>query len=127
MDWALAHFVYDRPHIKYLLIEHQSLGAHTDIIQFQHGGSKVYRWTHVGAQPLGFHINPQCGQCYRLKTKTPKPTQEKSGINHSAIVIRCTACKSQNMYAFPAGWDWVDNRPVKGEERGAWIVCDEIQ
>lgn len=120
MDWTLMHFVYDRPHIKYFLMEHQSLGAHADIIQFEAGNTKTYRWTHVGVRPLGIGINQQCGQCNRLRTKKPKESQD-----HSEIVSTCTECKSQVTYTMLDGWKWVDRCPAKADDRGAWIVKEE--
>jgi hypothetical protein len=73
----------------------------------------------VGARPLGFGLIPQCG-CKRLKTRTPKPT-----ANHSEVTIRCSVCKSQATFTLPSGWEWVHSPPSKGDERGAWLVCDE--
>ena len=116
MDWALSHFVFDRLKIEHLLHEHQALGAHTDIVQFESGDMKRFRWTHPGAWPLGYGINPQCGSCKRLKTKAPKPGAD------STIVIRCSHCKSETLFTFPPKWKWVKGPPPKDDERGAWLV-----
>jgi hypothetical protein len=125
MDWGLNHFVFDRPNIQQFLLEHQAIGAHTDVVQFRPGNIKTFKWTHVGARPLGFGINPQCG-CKRLKTKTPKPTEDHSGINYSEVIIRCSVCKAQDVLTIPAGWKWVHSSPSKGDERGAWLVHEEM-
>jgi hypothetical protein len=121
MDWALSHFVFDRPKVEYLLREHQALGAHTDIVQFKSGDTKKFRWTHPGARPLGYGINPQCQSCKQLKTKVPKPNTD-----HSQIVIRCSHCKSETFFALPPNWNWVNGPPSKGDERGAWLVQTEL-
>jgi hypothetical protein len=122
MDWGLNHFLFDRPKIQQFLLEHQAIGAHTDIVQFQHSITKTFRWTHVGARPLGFSTNPQCGACNRLKTKTAKPNED-----HSEIIHRCSVCKSQFVFTFPCGWKWVHGLPSKGDERGAWLVFEESE
>ena len=120
MDWGLNHFLFDRSKIEQFLLEHQAIGAHTDIVQFQQGVTKTFRWTHVGARPLGFGTNPQCGTCKRLKTKNAKPNED-----HSEIIHRCSVCKSQLVFTFPHGWKWVQGPPSKGDERGAWLVFEE--
>jgi hypothetical protein len=122
MDWGLNHFLFDRPNIQHFLLDHQAIGAHTDIVQFEHGIIKTFKWTHVGARPLGFSTNPQCGTCKCLKTKTAKPNED-----HSEITVRCSVCKSQSIFIFPQGWKWVHGPPSKKDERGAWLVFEEVQ
>ncbi len=122
MDWGLNHFIFDRPKIERFLLDHQAIGAHTDIVQFQHSKTNTFRWTHAGARPMGFGTNPQCVVCHRLKTKTAKPNED-----HSEIVHRCSACKSEMVFKFPSGWKWVHGPPSKGDERGAWLVFEEFE
>ncbi len=71
---------------------------------------------------MGFGTNPQCVVCHRLKTKTAKPNED-----HSEIVHRCSACKSEMVFKFPSGWKWVHGPPSKGDERGAWLVFEEFE
>jgi hypothetical protein len=119
MDWALNHFVFDRQKLEGFLREHQSLGAHTDIIQFQSGTTTTFRWTHPGARPFGNNINKQCPGCGRLKTRSPNldPTGSK-------IRLVCSVCRYYgDTYVFPAGWVWAHSAPVKGDGgQGAWLV-----
>ena len=121
MDWGLSHFVFDRPKIKYLLREHQALGAHTDILQFQSGKIRTFRWTHPGSRPLGHGINPQCNDCKRLKMRVPKPNAD-----HSQITFHCSACKSKTIFDHPSGWKWVNGPPLKGDEQGAWLFNEVV-
>ena len=114
MDWALNHFVFDRKEIKYILGEHQSIGAHTDIYQFQAGGVKIYRWTHP-IRPFGTSTNRQCAGCSRLGTLRPNVTPTE-------ILLKCNKCKDENRYTFPAGWEWIDGPMSKSDKGGAWIV-----
>lgn len=121
------HFVFDQPNIEYFLREHQALGAHTDIIQFQSGKMTTFKWTHTGTRPLGFGINPQCPSCKRLKTNSPKANK-----NYSEIVLQCSECKATQVFTFPSGWKWMHGPPPTGkglkDERGAWLVqvLDEV-
>lgn len=125
MKWGLSHFVFDQRSIENLLLEHQNIGAHTDIVQFQSGKTHTFRWTHEGARPLGFGINPQCKECKRLKTKSSKHPQGQPKIDHSQICIRCSACQFEEVFTFPDGWKWVHQAASKRDERGAWIVRTE--
>jgi hypothetical protein len=121
MDWALSPFVFDRPKVEHLLCEHQALGAHTDIVQFKSGDTKRFRWTHPGSRPLGYGINSQCQSCKRLKTNVPKPKAD-----HSQIMIQCSQCKLETLFTLPPNWNWVNTPPLKGDERGAWLVQTEF-
>jgi hypothetical protein len=124
MDWAVSHFVFERQDLNNFLREHQSLGAHTDIIQFQSdiitkaNITTTFRWTHPGARPFGNDINKQCPGCNRLKTRSPN--LDASG---SRIRLQCSKCPYYDDYDFPAGWKWVHSAPVKGDGgQGAWLV-----
>ena len=111
MDLTLSHFVFGRPNLDGFLREHASLGAHTDIIEFQAGKTTTFRWTHPGSRPLGFPINKQCPNCNRLKTRVPKQND-----NGTSILVRCSACKHTVTYVLPAGWNWTHGPPVKGDQ-----------
>ena len=119
MDLAVNHFIFERGKLDGFLRDHQSLGAHTDIVQFQSGITTTFRWSHPGARPFGNDINKQCPGCKRLKTRSPN-------IDASGLRIRllCSVCKySGDPYVFPAGWGWVHSAPVKGDAgQGAWLV-----
>ncbi|KIM40990.1 hypothetical protein M413DRAFT_28089 [Hebeloma cylindrosporum] len=103
MDWAVSHFVFERLNISSFLSDHQSLGAHTDIVQFQPGNTTTFRWTHPSIRPFGIGISKQCpgDDCKRLKTRLPKK------------------CKDEAMYTLPEDWDWVDK--YKDDQGGAWL------
>jgi hypothetical protein len=119
MDWAVSHFVFKRPDLEGFLCDHQSLGAHTDIIQFKSGSTTTFRWTHPGARPFGNNINKQCPSCRQLKTRSPN--LDATGLR---IRLTCSVCKYYgDPYEFPAGWKWVQSAPVKGDGgQGAWLV-----
>ena len=93
MDLALSHFIFDRPKIENILHDHQNIGAHTDIVQFQAGIVTTFRWTHPGARPLGFGVYNQCLNCKRLKTQTAKPNDD-----HSKILLKCRECKAEFVF-----------------------------
>lgn len=120
MDLALSHFIFDRPKIENILHDHQNIGAHTDIVQFQASIVTTFRWTHPGARPLGYGIHNQCTNCKGLKTRSAKPNED-----HSRIVLRCRVCKYEIVYNLPEGWGWVRSPPAKGDVRGAWLVLTE--
>lgn len=106
-----------------ILREQQELGAHTDVIEFQKGKISTFRWTHPGARPMGVPVTKQCRSCHRLKTMAPIVSQD--GLK---ITLRCSECRAEQIYDFPSGWKWVSYPPVKGDERGAWIVrVDETE
>ena len=120
MDLALNHFVFDRPGLQGFLRDHQALGAHTDIIQFQPGQTMTYRWTHPGARPLGFNIHKQCPNCQRLKTRVPTINRDGS------ITLQCSGCTKEVTYNLPHGWEWLLNVPKKGDQgQGAWLIYKE--
>jgi len=120
MDWALNHFILDRPKLEGFLCDHQGLGAHTNIIQFQLNITMSFKWTHPGACPFGVDINKQCPNCQRLKTRTPRINVD------SSICLRCSGCKKEVMYNLPNDWKWVHNAPVKGDQgQGAWLFHTE--
>ena len=60
MDLALNQFVLDRINFVHAICEQQALGAHTDVIVFQPGSVKTYRWAHPGARPMGNSTSNQC-------------------------------------------------------------------
>jgi len=119
MDLALNQFVLDRINFINVIREHQALGAHTDIIVFQFDGISTYRWTHPGARPMGNSTSNQCPGCHRLKTPSPK----KDNDNRFSSVLRCSACGLEQTFNVPDGFKWCHGEsPVKGGERGAWMV-----
>lgn len=121
MDLTLSHFVFERPKLDGFIRDHASLGAHTDIIEFQPGKTTIFRWTHPGARPLGCPVNKQCPNCDRLKTRTPK-----SNADGSSIAFRCTVCLHEDTYTLPSGWNWIHGPPVKGDQgQGAWLYYTE--
>lgn len=117
MDLALHNFVYDRPNLSNILRDHQDLGAHTNIIDFQPGRISTFMWIHAGLRPMGVGISKQCLDCKRFKTLHPTVNSE-----YSEIDITCSACDKSRKFTFPAGWKWTQKPPVKGDERGAWLV-----
>lgn len=119
-DLALFHFVFDQRHLQNFLLKQQAISVHTDIIQFQTSSIKTFKWTHVGARPLGFGVNLQCGFCKRLKTKKPEPAKD-----HSKIDIRCLNCQDITSFSLTPGWKWVQGPPSKKDDRGAWLVSKE--
>jgi hypothetical protein len=120
MDWAVNHFIFERPTLNGFLRDHQALGAHTDIIQFQPGKTTTFKWTHPGARPFGIDINKQCPDCQRLKTRSPKINVDGS------ICLRCSGCRKEVKYELPRGWTWLHNPPVKGDQgQGTWLVHTE--
>lgn len=119
MDWALYHFIYERLSLSSFLNDHQTLGAHTDIIQFEQKKTTTFRWAHPGTRPFGVGITKQCPNpdCNRLKTLSPKASEDGMTIH-----LRCSVCKYEATYMFPAGWAWVDGPTVKGDHgQGAWL------
>jgi len=124
MDWALSHFIHERRSLSTFLMDHQTLGAHTDIIQFQNKMTTTFRWTHPGIRPFGESVvTRQCpnGECNRLKMVSP--TVSRNGMN---IRLQCEVCHEEATYTFPTDWAWVDGAPVKGDHgQGAWLVHKE--
>jgi hypothetical protein len=121
MDFALQYFIYDRTNLFPILRGQQELGAHTDVIEFQPGKISTFRWTHHGSRPMGFGIVDQCAGCHYLKTLKPIVIE-----NGAQISLKCSNCKKNTTYRLPSGWEWINNPPVKGDERGAWIVRIEL-
>jgi hypothetical protein len=120
MEIGLQHFIYNRRNLEPILRGQQELGAHTDVVEFQQNKISTFKWTHHGTRPMGFGFLNQCSVCHHLQTL--KPTVNK---DHTQIVMKCSICIKTTTYDFPHGWNWVNNPPVKGDERGAWIVYVE--
>jgi len=121
MDWALSHFVFGRPKLDGFIREHASLGAHTDIIEFQPGETTIFRWSHPGARPVGFHISKQCPACGRLKTRKPMPNEDGT-----SVIFKCRVCRNRTIYTLPDGWNWTHGPAVMGDQgQGAWMHYTE--
>lgn len=117
MDLELQHFIYDRTNLVFILRGQQELGAHTDIIEFQSGKISTFRWTHHGSRPMGFGFVDQCSNCHHLGTLKPIVIQDDA-----EVALKCSNCKEKTVYKLTSGWKWVNKPPLKGDERGAWIV-----
>jgi len=117
MDIAIQFFIYGRTNLASILRCQQELGAHTDIIEFQPKKTSTFRWTHHGSRPMGFGIVDQCASCHHLKTLKPIVIEDDA-----QIVLKCSNCKNSTTYRLPSEWKWVDKPPLKGDERGAWVV-----
>ena len=115
MDWAVSQFVFERTKLTSFLSDHQTLGAHTDIIQYQPGITTYFRWTHPGMHPFGFGVSKQC-PCKRLKTRTRKRSSTENQIS-----LQCSQCKHEVSFQLDNTWTWSDG---KGNE-GAWLVLTE--
>ena len=102
MDLALNQFVLDRINFVHAICEQQALGAHTDVIVFQPGSVKTYRWAHPGARPMGNSTSNQCPKCHRLKTLSPK----KSNESKSSSTLKYSACGWEQAYNIPNGFEW---------------------
>lgn len=120
MDIVIQHFIYNRNNIDSILRGHHELGAHTDVLDFRSDKLLTFRWTHHGARPLGFEFVNQCAACLRLKTLKPTAFDKDT-----RVVLECSVCKKKTTYTFPRGWSWTHGPPIKGDARGAWIVCVE--
>ena len=115
MEIGLQHF--NRRNLEPILRGQQELGAHTDVVEFQQSKISTFRWTHHGTRPMGFSFINQCIGCHHLQTLTPSVKKD-----HTRILMKCSFCERITTYNFPQGWNWANNPPVKGDERGAWIV-----
>lgn len=120
MDIGLHHFIYDRLNFKNILKDKQDLGAHTDIAIFQPGRITTFAWIHPGIRPMGFDISKQCPECQYLKTLHPTISQ-----GHLTTTLKCENCKKIFVYTFPTGWKWAHGPPVKGDQRGSWIISTD--
>jgi len=122
MDLALNHFIFDCINFALILRDQQVLGAHTDVIVFQPGVIKTFRWAHPGARPMGNSISNQCPGCHRLKTLTPIHIGDPS-----SNVLTCSGCKWNETYKIPNGFVWCHGASAcKGEDRGAWLVENDL-
>jgi hypothetical protein len=115
MDIGLQHFIYNRTTLNHILLDRQDIGAHTDVIEFNPGKVQTYKWTHLGARPMGVGITHQCFSCGRLKTIKPRISSDGSSVVH-----KCSICHDIQTYNLPAGWKWLHND--KEDRRGAWLV-----
>lgn len=71
---------------------------------------------------MGCGFVNQCPGCHCLKTLKPAAVEDDT-----QIVMKCSSCKRTMTYNFPKGWKWVSGPPVRGDERGAWIVHKDLQ
>ena len=117
MDISLQHFVHDHLHLNTIIREHQDLGAHTNVVVFEPGQVTTFMWTHPTVRPMGNEISKQYQQCYRLRTFRITDIED-----HSKTILKCTWCKHAITYAVPIGWEWLHDPPVKGDDRGRWLI-----
>jgi hypothetical protein len=131
-DYALHRFIYLKESVFSYIYQHQTLGAHTDIILFNSGlmaGEKKSKvepteatvlqllWSHDGRRPLGHNSPAQCPSCLALKPWNPKR-------ENSQIIHRCKNCGKMETYSEIA--DTTEIRPPGpkrggGDERGGWL------
>lgn len=118
MDWAVSHFVYERLNIVTFLTDHQTLGAHTDIIQYQPEVTTTFRWTHPGSRPFGFTVSKQCPgkDCNRLKTRS-----RKANPAADVITLQCSQCKHETSFKLDPKWKWTDGK----RDEGGWLFLKE--
>ena len=68
---------------------------------------------------MGNSTSSQCPKCHRLKTLSPK----KSNESKSSSTLKCSAYGWEQAYNIPNGFEWCQGEsPTKGGERGAWMV-----
>ena len=130
-DYALHRFIYLKENVFSYIYQHQTLGAHTDIVLFNSGlmtGEKKFRvepteatvlqllWSHDGRRPLGNNSPAQCPSCLALKPWTPKR-------ENSRIIHKCKNCgKTQTYNAIPDAMEIRPPGPKRGgDERGGWL------
>ena len=65
---------------------------------------------------MGSGFINQCAECHHLKTLKP------IAVEVTQLTLQCSFCNKRATYRLPEGWNWVSGPPVKGDERGAWIV-----
>jgi hypothetical protein len=128
MDLVIQCFIFIRPNLKVILQDHQSLGAHTSIIDISANAFTKYTWVHVGSRPFGESFVRQCPTCLRLQFKPPK-FQGDSRIIYECKYINPEdgeKCHGKHIFDMPAGAFWVyDKPPGKGDSRGTWMGLRE--
>lgn len=119
MDLSIQHFIYNRPTLKAVLQDHQGLGAHTDIMEITATTTTTYIWVHQSSRPFGHVYQHQCPKCSRLSTIGPKFDGK------DCVYFKCSfsGCDGKSTFRLPEGTRWLYNGPpVKGDNRGAWLV-----
>ena len=117
MDVALQNFIHGRLDLRKIMKAQQVLGAHTDVAVFEPGKITRFKWTHPSIRPMGSDISRQCKKCYYLKTLKVLNTND-----NSTTKLKCSNCLREKEYEKSKEWSWADGSPVKGDERGRWLM-----
>jgi hypothetical protein len=130
LDFALYRFIHLKEHISSFIHDHQTLGAHTNLIIFdsglkmqlgvEAGSPSVTRifWSHDGRRPFGWTCPMQCSHCLALKPWTPTHSRDKGP---QTITHKCKNCKKEVVYRPLSGATTFATGGNKGlDERGTW-------
>ncbi|KIM35706.1 hypothetical protein M413DRAFT_79136, partial [Hebeloma cylindrosporum] len=129
-DYAQNLFIHDKVHMGATIFDHQTLGAHTDVILFKAGEHLRFFWAHPILRPHGNPASTICHSCqFFMPWIDPNAKKRKLGQikDHRAqIVHKCQNCELTLRYTFPEGAKWVRNNGYDGTERGSWL-CELLE
>jgi hypothetical protein len=123
LDYALNRFIFLREGIESYIYDHQSLGAHTNVVILGSRSAsnlpeaKFLFWSHDGKRPLGNHCPQQCPHCFALRPWKPRSLKNKVEVEH-----RCKSCSKIFTYNPTPGATQITPPGPKsvGGERGTW-------
>ncbi|KAF8950171.1 hypothetical protein BDZ97DRAFT_1934474 [Flammula alnicola] len=114
MDYALNFFVFGKDNLLASLNDQQVLGAHSDVILIEKSAVRRLIWAHHGSRPFGKSPPLQCPSCSCLSHWSPT-------VEEKTITLVCRVCQHSIPFYLPDDLTWV-KKPVKGDERGGWLV-----
>lgn len=125
MDVNLFWFIYRRNPVSGMLLNHQTLGSHSDIYLLYHSGAaERLTWSQPGLRPFGNPLPIQCTGCMALKSYAPKAKANEDNTDFGLIKLTCKSkeCKKVLEYSKPEGL----RRVIKGEfmrgQVGEWYI-----
>ena len=130
----LQYYVYNRSKVEAILTQHQSLGAHSNIILFRdraEGETHLCErlvWAHPGIKPVGIPAPLQCEACGSIRPWRVKgqPNGNKSERNFVIHQCKWAGCRSRTgpgiQYNLPESMKWVKEPVAKNDSRGGWVL-----
>lgn len=120
MTISLNHFLFRRKSLQQVLLNNQSLGAHTNIVEITKNVFTTFKWTHPAIRPMGHSITNQCPDCKRLKSRKPKVSKDLT-----SVTLKCDGCKKVQTFYLENNWCWVRGHILGRNDQGAWLVHKE--
>lgn len=130
-DLALRWCAYGKWATEPCLVDHEGMGAHTDVTVLSGRTRSKYTWSHLELRPFGRPLPWQCPRCKRVGCleRRQVPLNEAKGKDKGpadawAVDVGCRGvdCWYKERHIMPEAGVWAAARTHVGRSKGAWII-----